>query len=51
MFLLSFFLVMKVLGVAEPKEVEPRPTILLKILFSVLAVDTFTYHWELAVSY
>ena len=42
---------MKVLGVAGPREVEPRPTMLPNIAFCVLAVETLIYHCELAVSY
>ena len=43
MFLLSLFLLINVLADAEPRPVIPRPTIVEKILFSVAAVETFTY--------
>ena len=42
--LLSFFLSKNVLGVAEPNEVVPNPTIEDYTLFSDAAVETLIYH-------
>jgi len=42
---------MKDLEVASPRAVEPKPTIALYNPCSVVAVATFTYHWEAAASY
>ena len=42
--LLSFLLLINDLGVASPKAVVPRPTIVEKILFSVDALATLIYH-------
>ena len=50
-FLLSLFLLTKVLGDATPSPVVPSPTMVEKMLFSVAAVATLTYHWFSVTSY